>query len=513
MAKIDYKKSSKDILKLIGGKENVVDFTNCQTRLRINVKDVSNVNSKELNKVDGSLGVNITGQQVQIIFGTGKVIKAASAFEEISEKTRGAVVSLEDIAAENKNSQKSRNTSAFQRFLGKFSNIFAPLILGFIGAGILGGIGGMLQSLGMHSVGSTRVWDSNTIHSWYNVFSVLLNIWKGTFLVIVGWRTAEVFGGSGVMGAIIAGLYVTAASSNVINWFIPESRGGFNFLGMHIADPIHNWLTVGLRPGVGPKPSGFKLGYPSGSVFGVMISAGIVGLTEKGFRKFVPNSLDTVLTPTFTLLSLLALNIVLIMPVSGYIFTGVAFLFQHLYGNPFGAALLSGIFLVTVVFGVHQGFVPIYAALITSTGVNGLFPILGMAGAGQVGMAIALWLKAEKDGTLRKQIQGAIIPGFLGIGEPLIYGVSLPRVKPFITASLGGALGGFFIGAINLWGGDPVGLNTMFGPSGLLAAPLMTSVGGSIAKGVMYYLAGLGISYIGGFGFTWFFGHKNVDLT
>jgi N-acetylmuramic acid-specific PTS system IIC component len=78
---------------------------------------------------------------------------------------------------------------------------------------------------------------------------------------------------------------------------------------------------------------------------------------------------------------------------------------------------------------------------------------------------------------LRTQIKGAIIPGFLGIGEPLIYGVTLPRMKPFITACIGGACGGFFLGLI-AWLGLPVGLNTVFGPSGLVALPLMTSASG-----------------------------------
>ncbi|MBN4724532.1 PTS transporter subunit EIIC, partial [Escherichia coli] len=107
-------------------------------------------------------------------------------------------------------------------------------------------------------------------------------------------------------------------------------------------------------------------------------------------------------------------------------------------------------------------------------GFNSLFPILAMAGAGQVGAALALFWRAKRDSLLRTQIKGAIIPGFLGIGEPLIYGVTLPRMKPFVTACLGGACGGFFVGLI-AWLGLPVGLNTVFGPSGLVALPLMTS--------------------------------------
>ncbi|HBT6911344.1 PTS N-acetylmuramic acid transporter subunit IIBC, partial [Klebsiella pneumoniae] len=125
--------------------------------------------------------------------------------------------------------------------------------------------------------------------------------------------------------------------------------------------------------------------------------------------------------------------------------------------------------------------------------------------------ALALFWRAKRDSLLRTQIKGAIIPGFLGIGEPLIYGVTLPRMKPFVTACLGGACGGFFVGLI-AWLGLPVGLNTVFGPSGLVALPLMTS-GSGIYAGMAVYAGGLAVSYLCGFVLTWLFGSKNVDLS
>ncbi|CSB52026.1 PTS system N-acetylmuramic acid transporter subunits EIIBC [Vibrio cholerae] len=144
-------------------------------------------------------------------------------------------------------------------------------------------------------------------------------------------------------------------------------------------------------------------------------------------------------------------------------------------------------------------------------GFNSLFPILAMAGAGQVGASLALYARAKKETTIRTQIKGAIIPGILGIGEPLIYGVTLPRVKPFVTACIGGAAGGFFIGLISYLG-LPVGLNTVFGPSGVVAIPLMTSADGIFA-GMAVFVGGLLISYTVGFAATYFFGCKDVDLS
>ena len=151
-----------------------------------------------------------------------------------------------------------------------------------------------------------------------------------------------------------------------------------------------------------------------------------------------------------------------------------------------------------------------YVALVEAQGFNSLFPILAMAGAGQVGAALALYVKAKKGSVTRSQIGGALFPGFLGIGEPLIYGVTLPRVKPFVTACLGGRRIIKKVGTV-AWMGLPVGLNTVFGPSGLIAIPLMTSAQG-VLPAMAVYVGGVLVAYLCGFIFTYLFGSKNVDL-
>ncbi|NOQ50533.1 MAG: PTS N-acetylmuramic acid transporter subunit IIBC, partial [Mycoplasmataceae bacterium] len=88
-----------------------------------------------------------------------------------------------------------------------------------------------------------------------------------------------------------------------------------------------------------------------------------------------------------------------------------------------------------------------------------------------------------------------------------------PRPKTFVAAMLGGAMGGFFIGAMSSWGGTVIGLNTVFGPSGLLALPLMTTADGAIFTAMSIYLIGLIIAYTSGFLFTYLIGTKGVDLS
>lgn len=470
------------ITQAVGGSANVVQCGNCMTRLRLTLRDNTRADAAAVRQIPGVLGVIESDEQFQIVLGPGHAQTAAEMMNQSLESAPtddpGEASSLQAIAAGKKQQLKSRQTSGVQKFLAKFATVFTPLIPGFIAVGLLLGFATLAEQLFVLGKPSPNGALVETI-SYMKVFS------KGmfTFLsILIGYNAQKAFGGSGVNGAIIAALFVLG--------YNPDATVGFysgisSFFG-HTIDP-------------------------RGNIIGVLIAAILGAWVEKQVRRVMPANLDMILTSAVTLLIMGAVTFIAIMPVGGYLFSGMSWLFLHLNGNPFGSAVLAGLFLLAVMFGVHQGFVPVYFALMEAQGFNSLFTILAMAGGGQVGAALALYARANKTALLRTQIKGAIIPGILGIGEPLIYGVTLPRVKPFITACLGGACGGFFIGLV-AWLGLPVGLNTVFGPSGLVALPLMTS-GSGIYAGMAVYAAGLGVAYLSGFILTWLFGSKNVDLS
>jgi PTS system sucrose-specific IIC component len=145
--------------------------------------------------------------------------------------------------------------------------------------------------------------------------------------------------------------------------------------------------------------------------------------------------------------------------------------------------------------GVHQGLTPIHAELLSRYGVTILLPILAMAGAGQVGAALAVYFKT-KNLRVKKTIASALPVGIMGIGEPLIYGVTLPLGKPFIGACVGGAIGGA-VQAAGMVGASALGL------SGL---PLAAST-----DNIPIYLMGLAAGYAGGFIATWVLGFEDPE--
>ncbi|EKO5148863.1 PTS N-acetylmuramic acid transporter subunit IIBC [Vibrio fluvialis] len=485
MAKISQTMISQ-ILAAVGGSGNVNKCGNCMTRLRLTLANNGVADQATLKQIPGVMGLVESDEQFQIILGPGKAQQAADLMNQLIESIISGNAQpieandsqdLSSVAAAQKKQMKSKQTSAVQRFLSKFATIFTPLIPGFIAAGLLLGFATLLEQI--------YVVDQTPSQFMLDLIAYMKVFGKGLFAflsILIGYNAQQAFGGSGVNGAILASLFVLG--------YNPDATSG-----------IYSGMSEFFGYTIDPR----------GNIIGVLLAAIIGAQVERKVREYMPDDLDMILTSVVTLLIMGVVTYVVIMPIGGELFKGMSWLFMNLNDNPLGAAVLAGLFLISVVFGIHQGFVPVYFALMEAQGFNSLFPILAMAGAGQVGASLALYFKANKDAVLRTQVKGAIIPGVLGIGEPLIYGVTLPRVKPFVTACVGGAAGGFFIGLVSYLG-LPVGLNTVFGPSGIVAIPLMTSNSGIFA-GMAVFVTGLLISYVVGFIATYFVGSKNVDLS
>ncbi|WHE24404.1 PTS N-acetylmuramic acid transporter subunit IIBC [Vibrio vulnificus] len=486
MAKITQTMISQ-LLAAVGGSSNVSKCGNCMTRLRLTLANNGVADQAVIKQIPCVMGVVESDEQFQIILGPGKAQQAAELMNKLIESVINGDVQeqamasdtndLSSVAAEQKKQMKSKQTSAVQRFLSKFATIFTPLIPGFIAAGLLLGFATLLEQM--------FVLEQTPSQFMLDLIAYMKVFGKGLFAflsILIGYNAQQAFGGSGVNGAILASLFVLG--------YNPDATSG-----------IYSGMSEFFGYTIDPR----------GNIIGVLLAAIIGAQVERKVREYMPDDLDMILTSVVTLLIMGVVTFVVIMPIGGELFKGMSWLFLNLNDNPLGAAILAGLFLISVVFGIHQGFVPVYFALMEAQGFNSLFPILAMAGGGQVGASLALYFKAKKDAVLRTQVKGAIIPGILGIGEPLIYGVTLPRVKPFVTACIGGAAGGFFIGLVSYLG-LPVGLNTVFGPSGIVAIPLMTSHSGIFA-GMAVFVVGLLISYVVGFLATYFFGSKDVDLS
>ncbi|ENM7986011.1 PTS transporter subunit EIIC [Listeria monocytogenes] len=474
----------KQIFIHVGGMENVSRIAHCMTRVRLGIVDSDLVDIVGLKKVPGVIGV-VEDDTLQIIVGPGVVNKVAGAMAEMAGVKIGETIQenldsstktgkelVEEKASKTKAELKAKqnNSSGFKRLLKSISNIFVPLIPGFVGAGLIAGIAAIIAN---------NITAGNLDAAvWTQYIDILGVINKGIFAflaIYVGINTANEFGGTPVLGGGIAGITLLSGLAE-----------GHTITNIFTGDPI----VAG-----------------QGGIIGVLLAVWLMCVLEKNLRKIIPNAIDIIFTPTLVLLIIGLVTIFLIMPFAGLVSDGLVNGINWVIevGGVFAGFVLGTLFLPMVMFGLHQVLTPIHVEMIAQNGYTILLPILAMAGGGQVGAAIALWIRCRKNKPLVNMIKGGLPVGILGIGEPLIYGVTIPLGKPFLTACLGGGIGGAVIGYFGNVGAIAIG------PSGVALIPLIAN------NEWLSYVIGLIAAYLGGFILTYFFGTpkdamNSVDL-
>ena len=460
---------SRKILELVGGKENVTGATNCMTRLRVNLKDYNKADIEGLKATEGVLQV-IQMDNLHVVLGPGKAKKVTDLFKEDVGVAGGMSTdsNWQDNKAAMKAGQKQGKVKTALKAVG---DIFVPLIPGVIAAGICSGVATLI----------TQVNKDYASITWLFILHQFLTMINTAFMTYItawaGYRAAEKFGATPILGGML-GMITTMANINTIS----EQVGGF-FWVAEGGDALNAVLRAGR-----------------GGVLAVILGVLLLAKVEKWVRSKMPDALDIVVSPLVILAVCVVPYVFVIMPITGIIsnllvsIVGSVCMSESVAVRMLAGFLGSFLFLPLVAVGMHHGLVALYSVQLAELGFVTLYPALAMAGAGQVGAAIAIWLKARRTGNKRMMsvIGGALPAGVLGVGEPLIYGVTLPMGKPFITAGLGAGFGGAFCMAMKV-------AATTWGPSGILAFPIMTAGGPSAATQMGCYAVGLVISYIMGF--------------
>ena len=434
------------IFNLLGGRDNILTATHCMTRLRVKVRDASAVKTDELQTLSFVLGLIVAETDLQIILGPGIVNKVAAAFEALLTQSLSNATALQ-------NELKAKNRTPFKLFLRRLANIFVPLIPAIVGSGMVAGITNVAVRLGADQ-SSTAIVLLNTVG--WGIFAYLA--------VFVGINAAKEFGGTPALGGLAGVLLINPAIASI-------------------------------------KINGTALVPGRGGIIGVLLVACFMAWLEKRIRRFVPEALDIIVTPTLTLLIGACVAYFALQPLGGVLSDAIVFFFSALLANggPLAGFALAGTFLPIVMTGLHQGLVPIHMEFLNTLKENPLLPILAMGGAGQVGATLAVYCKT-RNRRLKNIIKAALPVGFLGIGEPLIFGVTLPLGRPFITACIGAACGGAYQAAMHT-------ASIALGVSGLPLAFLIK------ADSIVHYLIGLVLAYGAGFAVTWLAGFEDPQET
>ncbi|WP_369043348.1 PTS transporter subunit EIIC [Streptomyces sp. Midd1] len=440
------------ILPLVGGPANVLTVAHCMTRLRLGLRDRDLVDEDALRALPAVLGVVADDDSYQIVLGPGTVARVTPEFEALLTPMAERLALR---GAELKADRTRRNATPLKLLLRRVADIFVPLIPALIGCGVIAGLNGLLVNLGVLT-GITPA------------LAAIAGGFMALIAVFVGYNTAKEFGGTPILGGAVAAVVVYAGVAKV------------TVFGMTLA------------PG-------------QGGVLGALAAALLGTYVEKWCRRWVPTALDVFVTPTLTVLLTGLVTLYALMYAAGELSSAIGTAANWLLSTTgaFAGLVLGALFLPLVMLGLHQALIPIHTTLIEQQGYTVLLPVLAMAGAGQVGAALAVYVRLRHDTSLRTTIRSALPAGLLGVGEPLIYGVSLPLGRPFLTACAGGAAGGAFIGFFSMLG-DRVG-STAIGPSGWALFPLLSGNRG-LGPTAAIYAGGLLTGYAVGFAATYFFG-------
>ena len=450
------KQLAEDIVRLVGGKENISSMTHCVTRLRFALKDNAKAEKEEIKKLDGVISTLESGGQLQIVLGpaVGEVYKEASTL--VGDLAAGEV----DVEAEALKGIGGYLKSALDTLIA----CFVPSISIIAGAGMIKVLAVLLSSAGLISS------DSSTYTLLNNV------IGDGVFYFLpflVAYNAAKKMNVDVMASMALAAIILHP-----------------NFLGLG-----ETGTTVGF------------FGLPitimdySAQAIPVILGVWLLKYVDKFADKVSPNLVKVFLRPMIDLLIVAPIMLAVIGPVSGILSN--MFLAFCEFCNRFGwlaVGINAAIFPLMVLTGTHNATIPLLVQMFMTQGYDNVFLPSGMAAniaeAGAAG-AVALKTKSKK---MRGTALSATFSALLGITEPALYGVNLRLKKPFIAMLIGSAIGGCIMGLVKITA--PTFVTPM-----LLTAPIFL---GQCPNPIIGFLS-IPLTYVITFVITYLFGFEDVE--
>lgn len=440
------------IIEGLGGTDNLVSVENCMTRLRCVVKDGSKVNKDTLKTIEGVLRVVGTDTEPQIVVGPG-----------IADSICSEIKSIPGIKLSVNAGEAIMTKKDAKGVFAIFAKVFTPLIPVFAGAGLIFGIMNIFKAIFNMNPAITIFDPANS------TFMLALQVLASTFFtylnIAVAMSAAKVMGGNPYLGLVAGGIIINlqglAGKPGLFGTTITNGRGG---------------TLAALAAGI------------------------LIAVIEKKVKEHTPKSLRIHIPPIISIVVTGLIAIYIIQPVCGLIADGITNAFIWLMDNvgPLAYGIIASLFLPLVMTGMHHGLSPIHTTFIETLGRTPLYACCSLAGGGQVGAALALLVKYKNEKGLKEACIGGLPAGILGIGEPLIFGVSLPLGRAFVTACAGAFVGGVVLG--------------FFPDQGAITMNVSGILGGLVNTNPMAYYLAYFVSVVAAFIITYVVGVKDSAL-
>lgn len=418
---MDYKKVASDIIKNVGGEQNISDVTHCFTRLRLVLKDRKLADKEVVSHLEGVISVVEGGGQFQVVLGN----KVEGVYDAVMELVHvdGSAVPAEK--------QKWYST-AFQILSG----MFTPLVPAIAASGLIKGI---LTAANL--IMANKGVDITTSDTYVFLFAASQIIFY-YMPIFLAFTAAKALKTSQFTAVIIGGLLVYPQ----IDAIIQDVGTATRVLGLPVIKG--SWQ-------IGETTKVFSY---TESVIPIILAVIFLKYLEKLLKKIIPEVVQVILVPGLSIIVLVPLTFTVFGPVGIYIGNVIQMGYTALTGFNmiFAGAVIGGLWCVFVAFGAHRALVPISINDVAVSGSQTLMAMSSPANFAQGGASFGVMLKTKNKELKSVAASTSLTAALAGITEPALYGCNLRLKKPMIAAMISGAVGGAIIGGGGVYAGSHV---------------------------------------------------------
>lgn len=413
-----YQKDARQLLELVGGRENIAAVSHCMTRLRFVLNDPEKADVKKIEEMKVVKGSFTQSGQFQVIIGN----TVSDFYNDFT-----AAAGVEGVSKDQVRQAAKQNQSVLQRVMTALAEIFAPLIPAIITGGLILGFRNCIDSLYLFENGTKTL--CNISQFWSGIDSFLWLIGEAVFHMLpvgICWSVTKKMGTTQMLGIVLG---LTLVSGQLLN--------AYAVAGTAAAD-IPAWDFGFFKVNM--------IGYQAQVIPAILAAFTLVYL-EKFFRKITPQVVSMIVVPFCSLvLAVIAAHFVLGpigwkigSAISNVVYAGITGSFRVVF-----AAVFGFVYAPLVITGLHHMTNAIDLQLIADYGGTMLWPMIALSNIAQGSAVLAMiWLQRRN-----AQAQEVNVPSciscYLGVTEPAIFGVNLKHTFPFICGMIGSAAAAVF---------------------------------------------------------------------
>lgn len=469
-----YHELAGEILKNVGGIENVKSVRHCITRLRFVLKDEKIANDDVMSNLDGVIQVMKAGGQYQVVIGAA----VDDVYEELVSGYKVPGVGAVAAGDEPEEAEDGKSKNVFNMLMDTVSGSMAPTLMPLAAAGMIKGLLALCIAMGWLTA------DSGTYMIWYSIADGFFYFLP----IILGYTAAKKFGCNEFLGMALGAALVYPA---MVNLSASAEVMGTLFEGTAFQMSYYNTF-LGI-PVILPAS-----GYTS-SVIPILIAVWAASKLERSLNKVVPQLIRSMSVPFLCFAVMAPATYLIIGPVASMISGVLTLITETLINIPVvGGAVVGmvvgGAFSTLVMFGLHWAIIPIMLNNIAMLGYDPLMAAGSIGGFVGVSQGLAVILRTKSDKTRNVAIP-ATISQFFGVGEPLLYGIQLPSKFLFVQNIVFSAIAGLVMGALNVHAYS-------MGSAGLFGIPTFMDPTGADTSNIVFYLGTLAVIMVIAFAFT-----------